>query len=540
MSDITELIRPYGSEGALSFAPAGIVAATRQIDQPLVVVYDPGRAKSGIAIGDGQLFPRFHDAGLRVVGLLPALSPERLGDPSFCETHSVRFPYIAGEMANGIATTEMVIAMADAHMLGFFGAAGLSLSRIEQALVELDEKLGNRRAWGINLIHTPSAPELEERTVDLFIRRGVKRMSASAFMSLTPAVVRYAASGLTVDASGQVLRRHHLFAKLSRPEIAEQFLSPAPVALLTELVKRRLLTAQEATLAAQVPVAEDITVEADSGGHTDNRPLVGLLPCILEQRNQAVARYGYQRPIRVGAAGGLGTPAATAAAFALGASYVLTGTVNQSAVESGLSEEGKQMLANAQLHDVMMAPAADMFERGVKVQVLKRGTLFGVRAQKLYELYARHAGLEALPSEVKARLEKELFRAPLESIWRETKGFWNSRNPEEVQKAEADPKRRMALVFRWYLGKASRWAIDGESARCADYQIWCGPAMGAFNAWIAGSFLEQPRNRTVVQIARNLLYGAAVITRAHQLRSVGLAVPPEAFQVKPQRLNAEH
>ena len=37
-----------------------------------------------------------------------------------------------------------------------------------------------------------------------------------------------------------------------------------------------------------------------------------------------------------------------------------------------------------------MAPAADMFEMGVKLQVLKRGTMFPMRAQKLYELYRAH------------------------------------------------------------------------------------------------------------------------------------------------------
>src|SRR6185369_8115769 len=108
----------------------------------------------------------------------------------------------------------------------------------------------------------------------------------------------------------------------------------------------------------------------------------------------------------VGAAGGLGTPGAVAAAFQLGAAYVLTGSVNQSAVESGLSVEGKRMLAQAELTDVIMAPAADMFELGVKVQVLKRGTMFGVRALKLYETYVAYPSLEVIPAEVRARLEK--------------------------------------------------------------------------------------------------------------------------------------
>ena len=58
-----------------------------------------------------------------------------------------------------------------------------------------------------------------------------------------------------------------------------------------------------------------------------------------------------------------------------------------------------------------------------------------------------------------------------------------------------------------------------------DYQIWCGPVMGAFNVWSEGSFLAEPENRNVVQVARNLLEGAAVVTRAHQLRSYGVPVP---------------
>jgi trans-AT polyketide synthase/acyltransferase/oxidoreductase domain-containing protein len=30
----------------------------------------------------------------------------------------------------------------------------------------------------------------------------------------------------------------------------------------------------------------------------------------------------------------------------------------------------------------------------------------------------------------------------------------------------------------------------GDETRRMDYQIWCGPAMGAFNDWVRGSFLE--------------------------------------------------
>jgi hypothetical protein len=70
-----------------------------------------------------------------------------------------------------------------------------------------------------------------------------------------------------------------------------------------------------------------------------------------------------------------------------------------------------------------------------------------------------------------------------------------------------------------------------------DYQIWCGQAMGAFNAWVKGTYLEAPESRQAVQIALNLLEGAAVITRAQQLRTFGVAVPPAAFRFRPRPMN---
>ena len=91
----------------------------------------------------------------------------------------------------------------------------------------------------------------------------------------------------------------------------------------------------------------------------------------------------------------------------------------------------------------------------------------------------------------------------------------------------------MALVFRWYLGQSSRWANAGEPARKVDYQVWCGPAMGAFNEWVRGSFLEAPRNRRVVPVALNILYGAAVLLRLHTLRSQGVRLPPDWSHLSP-------
>ena len=68
------------------------------------------------------------------------------------------------------------------------------------------------------------------------------------------------------------------------------------------------------------------------------------------------------------------------------------------------------MLTQAGLADVIMAPAADMFELGVEVQVLKRGTMFGNRAKKLYELYKGYPSLEEIPEEERAVLERSFLK----------------------------------------------------------------------------------------------------------------------------------
>jgi PfaD family protein len=162
--------------------------------------------------------------------------------------------------------------------------------------------------------------------------------------------------------------------------------------------------------------------------------------------------------------------------------------------------------------------------------------MFGVRASRLRELYGSYASLGELPAREREWLEHEVLRTTCEQAWEQARSFWAERDPSQVDRAEAEPRHRMALVFRAYLGRASRWAITGEPERRADYQIWCGPAMGAFNAWVAGSFLSDPACRTVAQVAANLLEGAASITRAQQLRAFGVAVPQAAFDFRPRPL----
>ncbi len=363
--------------------------------------------------------------------------------------------------------------------------------------------------------------------MELCLRHQVRCVEASAFLDLTPQVVRYRAAGLSRHADGRVVAANRIIAKVSRAEVAERFLRPAPEAMLRSLVESRCDHRRTGRAGPVVPMADDLTAEADSGGHTDRRPLVVLLPELIALRDRIQGELRYERPVRVGAAGGIGTPAAAAAAFAMGAAYVVTGSVNQACVEADQSPAAKELLASAGVADCAMAPSADMFEMGVDVQVLQRGTMFPGRARRLYELYRTprldrvHRGQRAHgPGEARLPTAAGRGLGGLRAVLRRAR-------PGADRARAGQPKRRMALVFRWYLGQSSGWSIRGVPDRAADYQIWCGPAMGAFNEWVAGTHLAAPAHRGVAEVATHIMRGAAFTARIGQLRMAGVRLPAE-------------
>ncbi|MEQ1567339.1 MAG: PfaD family polyunsaturated fatty acid/polyketide biosynthesis protein [Myxococcota bacterium] len=503
-------------------------SALHESDTPLVAVEDLG--------GDTRWYGRgVHGPGLGalpLLGVVPAMPAAGLGARGFRERHGVRLSYAIGAMAGGIASAEVVLAAADSGLLAFFGSGGLPLEAVETALQRISAEA--RGPWGFNLLHNPIEPDVEEHTVDLYLQHGVRVVEASAFMGLTPAVVRYRFSGIGRGRDGRAEAPNRVFAKVSRPEVAEKFLRPPPVEMLEALVAKGALTREQAELARQLPVAEDVTAEADSGGHTDHRPLVVLVPSMVALRDRISREEGYAArgiTIRIGAAGGLGTPVAVHAAFAMGADYVLTGSVNQATPEAGTSPIGKEMLTQAGWWEVASGPAPDMFEIGAKVQVLARGSMYAQRAQRLYDLYKSYDDLDAIPATERERIEKQIFRRPIAEVWDETRKYWSARDPKQVQRADQDGHHKMALVFRWYLGMTSRWARVGDEDRKRDFQLWCGPAMGAFNEWVKGSRLDPLPARGVVAIADALMAGAAALARVQHARAVGLPVPEELSKI---------
>jgi len=413
-------------------------------------------------------------------------------------------------MYKGIASQELVVALGRARMMGYFGTGGLAPTQVEASLRAIQNALGRDGAWGANLLYNLECPALEGRLVDLYHALGVARVEAAGYLRITPSLTRLRLHNIRRTSQG-IETPTRILAKVSRATLAAQFMQPAPEPIVRHLVDTRAITPAEADLATRLPIADDICVEADSGGHTDRGIALTLLPAILRLRDATMMRYGYTRPIRVGAAGGIGTPEAAAAAFVMGADFILTGSINQCTVEAGTSPAVKNVLESLDIHDTVHAPAGDLLETGAQVQVVRKGLTFAANANILYEIYRRYSSLEELDARTLNTLQNTIFRRNVADVWDEVQAHYLRTNPDRLRAIQAHPRRRMAAILRWYFAYTSTLALQGSSERPSEYQIHCGPALGAFNQWVRGTELQHWHHRHVSDIGRRLMHATAAL-----------------------------
>lgn len=435
-----------------------------------------------------------------------------LGSEDFRRDYRLRLSYVAGSMYGGIASKELVTRMGKSGLMSYFGAEGLSLAQIEEAIRHIQGRLTHNEPYGVNLPHGPDDPGLETETVALYLRHGVRFVEASGYLQMTAPLILYRLKGLRRDEDGGIICENRVLAKVSRPEVAEAFMSPAPERIVSKLLQTGAITNEQAQMSRQVPVSHDICVEADSGGFTEGGAPSVLMPAMIALKDRMMKKHSYGKSIRVGLAGGIGAPVAAASAFVMGADFILTGSINQCTVEAGISDSAKDMLQDINVHDTDYVPAGGMFEPSAKVQVLKRGVFFPVRARKLHLLHSQYASLEELPQEVISQLENKYFKKSIDEVWRETVSYLDSKGrQDDIERADKNPKHKMALIFGWYFNYSFRLALEGVQEHRLDYQIHTGPALGAFNQWVKGTELENWRRRRVDEIAEKLMAETAAV-----------------------------
>lgn len=429
-----------------------------------------------------------------------------LGSESYKRRYQVKYAYCSGAMHNGISSVDMIVSMSKAGMMSYYGASGLSLKKIEDDILEISQRLRGSDSFGVNIENDVDRPGFEKDCISLLLARNVKNIEIANYFQPTEAIVKFRAEGLKRERTGKIVSENRVQVKVSRSEIAELFLSPASDQLIRRLLDSNLVTPLQAELLGSVPVATDICVESDGAGNTEKGVSTVLLSTMIRLKNRLADKYSYPENIHLGAAGGIGTPEAAACSFFQGADFIVTGSINQCTIEAQIGDTVKDMIEKVGIHDMAYAPSKYLFELGYKVQVLKKGVFFPARANKLFELYKQYNSLDELDHKLREELENKYFMKSIEEIVYECEGKCST---EELQKAVDNPKSKMAMVFKWYLEQATQAAIANDATKKINYQVYCGPSLGAFNEWVKGTKLEKWKSRNVDIIGIRIMEGAA-------------------------------
>lgn len=428
-----------------------------------------------------------------------------LGSKEFVKDYAVKYPYVAGSMCHGISSAQLVIKMAQAGFLSFLGNNGLPLARIQELIITTKKHLYKDENFGINVDYFAGNSSRKMALIDLSIKHGVHVIEVSNYDQIGLELVKYRANGLEMK-NGQITINNKILIKTSLSKTAALFMQPAPLHLLEKLLQQKDITEQQFQLCQQIPMADDICVEGD--GAWINRQAVTMikLPEFMRLRHKFSKKqsnmFKHAGQIRIGASGGMGTPEAVAMVFAMGADFIVTGSINQCTVEARISDHAKHILQETTTDDTTYAISGELFESGAKSQIINKGSYFSARAQKLYDIYRLHDGLNDVDKKTKKHIEQHFFQRDCDSIIDEIMTHADSKEKAAINNNE---KLKMLKVFQWYFNHSRTLAIEGHQKQQKNYQIYCGPSMGAFNQWLEGGPFEKWQNRHVDQIAALLM-----------------------------------
>ncbi|MFI1758663.1 ACP S-malonyltransferase [Streptomyces sp. NPDC020571] len=429
--------------------------------------------------GDGAAAP-----GTRTPTTAPGrrrapVTRERLGSPRFRERYGTDLAWLVSGTGDGAVGDEVCRAAR---------AAGLAACTDPVPGAPRQESLdrAGRHGWGIGL--RPGADADEQVTA--LLAHEVRYVEVGHPHGPDAALVRFRFTGAHRRPGGAPVAVRHVLARVTGPDQAAAFLRPPAPALLDELVGTGALSAREADVARELPVASDLAVQHPGGWHDDGADACQLLPALV-----ALATWSPgPEPVHVGLCGVVGTPEQAATAFALGAAFLVSTSLTACAPQARLADPLKDTLARAGDDDVTWAPTERHASLGVLARVVRRGTLFPARAGLLYRLLREHRYFADVPEPRRRHVEEHLLGGPA---------------TEPPADARADGRPRTADVFRRYVRETARRTPAGDPLRPLDHQLPCDPDLTHFNRAAAGTPLAAWTARTPAAVAGHLLTNAA-------------------------------
>lgn len=418
--------------------------------------------------------------------------------------YGLKYPYLAGGMERGISSKEMVVKCGKDNILSFLGTKRMDIEKVKQSIIYIKERLSKGEPFGVNITYDSFDTELAPKVIDLCLEYNVKNVEVSGYYDIPNYIIRYKLKNIKQE-KNKVICDNKVFLKVDRLSDIDRWIGTISEKVLNSLLEDNFITNEEKMLSKCISIIDALTIKCEVGGNQNRNDILNTLPMAIKIRDSQVKEHSYDNNIYVGASGNIGTPEAVAIAFILGADYVVTGSINQCSVEADCSDSIKDLLQQARIEDTIYVPDAEKFEIGGKVQVLKRGVMFPSRANKLYELYKYYDSYYQIDEKSRKHIEKNYFMKTFNEYYEECK---KSLSSEKIDIIEKDEKKKMALVFKTYLMEAALYGQKGIEEQRMNFEIYCSPALGAFNEYCKGGELDNWRKRSVTKIAEALMCDA--------------------------------
>lgn len=420
-----------------------------------------------------------------------------LGSLSFKEEYQTDIAYAAGGIRDGISSVSMIKKLADSNILGFLGTKGLDIHKIK-GLLESAFNMVEHEKIGVHVACDVLKPENNNQQLKLMIDKDIRRLQISGYQKPDEWIYEYRIRNIQYSEKHKVESPYKLLVCVNNLKAAEEFLKPIKKDYIKKLIELKKLTQIEAEMADSLPVCDDICIENTGMGAGG----FGWISSIKKLNERIGQSSSLRKEVRVGICGGIGNPQMLALAFFAGADFIMTDTINQCTVEAETSAHVKDLLQSAKENDFTFAPADDLFEFGERISVLKRGTLYPARAQKVYDIYSKYASVEEISKADTKLLTEKYFGIKLSEMYQR---IMKTVSEEERKLISEQPKYKLGLIMKGYLQECFHQAQAGEKESEINYGIAVERDMADINRWLQGTDIEHWDRRSIDVIAKRIM-----------------------------------
>lgn len=427
-----------------------------------VVVKEAGQTANlmGVRRGDSEK----QEPRLSIIG----------NDMGFSRYFSCASNYLIGAMDGSVSY------MSAARASGLLSYITLPRSDIDSARSLIGE--ASKNGLGVRFQANFLVPEDEIIIADALIEGHICHIEAEGFFRPTKALVKLRIKSASANSSSRLLIR------ASSLEAAKKFMRPADQELVNQLVRDEQITAEEVSIAKELPLADAI---AYSGEWQQ-------LQQLIQARDDQIGRgkpFVDGRRVFIGSAYGIGSPSTVISAVTCGAEFVIADSIYLCTRESGVKSEIKSLLQVLNEADIAMAPHPDLFEFGQQVPVVDRNGSYVSYAKALLRIWKSEESVDKLSSYSLSVLEAYAL-GELHEIWTNIVKEPNRFSLREVEDAAQHPRLKLSLIIKYLLMEKS--ISDG-------IPLGIGKELGEFNRWLNKKGVIEWQDRKLIDIASKVI-----------------------------------